>query len=56
MSGYSEQSQQLAEELVAKAKRNLERSGRTVERQGPTGRYIVREKAAVGRTAQPRNS
>lgn len=41
-SGYSEQSQKLAEELAEKAAKNLRRSGHTVERNAATGRYVVR--------------
>ena len=44
MSGYSEQSQKLAEELAEKAAKNLRRSGRTVERSATTGRYVVSRK------------
>ncbi len=49
MSGYSEQSQKLAEELAEKAANNLRRSGRTVERSATTGRYVVGDKS-VGST------
>lgn len=49
MSGYSEQSQRLAEELAEKAANNLRRSGRTVERSATTGRYVVGSKR-VGST------
>jgi len=44
MSGYSEQSQKLAEELAEKAAKNLRRSGRIVERSATTGRYVVSRK------------
>ncbi len=43
-SGYSEQSQKLAEELAEKAAKNLRRSGRTIERSTATGRYVVSRK------------
>lgn len=45
MSGYSEQSQKLAEELAEKAAKNLRRSGRIVERSATTGRYVVSRKS-----------
>ncbi|PPG88319.1 hypothetical protein C5C00_08480 [Rathayibacter rathayi] len=41
MSGYSEQSQRLARQLAEKAAKNLRRSGRSVEQDATTGRYIV---------------
>lgn len=39
MSGYSERSQQLAEELRVKATRNLERSGKFVTRSAESGDF-----------------
>ena len=45
MSGYSERSQELAEQLRAKATRNLERSGKEVARSAATGKFIKNRKA-----------
>ena len=41
LSEYSEQSQQLAKELLAKATKNLNRTGKAVHRDSATGRYVV---------------
>lgn len=55
MSGYSKQSQRLARQLAEKAASNLRRSGRTVEEDPVSGRFIVRPRGGnvegTGRTS-----
>ena len=41
MTGYSERSQELAEQLLAKATRNLERSGKVVSRSA-SGKFVTK--------------
>ncbi|GAB3042505.1 hypothetical protein GCM10027052_25700 [Parafrigoribacterium mesophilum] len=45
MSGYSERSQELAEQLRVKATRNLERSGKFVTRSAETGKFATKGRA-----------
>lgn len=46
MSGYSERSQELAEQLREKASRNLARSGKRTGRSASTGKFISSSSAA----------
>ena len=47
VTAYSDQSKRLAQQVVARAAKNLSRSGKTVYRDATSGRYVV-SKAGEG--------